>query len=129
MNTQTRGPGVTASMVREFVAAVPRGATHPITAEALCWKLGIVEHGRPTNDNHRRLIRAMRQAAAEAAGVLVLGGNDGYYIPASMEEVGEAHGRRRSQALTMLDDLKAEEALAAAMFERQRVGGQLVLAW
>lgn len=98
-----------------------------MTAEDLCWTLGITDRQRRPDDNDKRIIRAYRQAAAEM-GVLVLGGNDGYYIPASMAEVGEAHGRRRSQALTMLDGLKAEELLAQAMFERQRAAGQLALA-
>lgn len=125
MNTQTKAPAIDREAVRRFVEAVPVGAARPATAEALCWQLGIVAPGTPTTDNHRRLIRAYREAAAEVCGVVVLGANDGYYIPATLAEVDAAHGRRRSQIATMADGLRVERELAERMFTRQ----QLAMAW
>lgn len=108
------GPKVSERMLAEFLRLVPRGIDNAITAERLCWMLGICSRGEQPNDNHKRIVRALRQASRET-GTVVIGGNAGYYVPLSMAEVDEGQSRRWSQVETNIQDLKAERAAAALM--------------
>lgn len=122
----TKSPQPTRDMIAAFVALLPVGDAGRISADALCVALGIAPAGRASTDNERRVVRALREAAVRELGVLAVADEGGYFVPVNGEQVDAAHGRRRSQALTMLDNLRAERALAEAMFERAR-RGQLAL--
>ena len=117
------GPHVSERMLAEFLRIVPRGLDNAITADKLCWRLGICERGRVPDDNHKRIIRALRQASRET-GTVVIGSNDGYYVPLSMAEVDAGHSRRRQMAMTALEDLSAEREAAALMLAELETPGE-----
>lgn len=117
------GPRVSERMLAEFLRIVPRGIDHAITADKLCWRLGICERGRVPDDNHKRIIRALRQASRET-GTVVIGSNDGYYVPLNMSEVDAGHKRRRQMAMTALEDLRAEREAAALMLAAMQTEGE-----
>lgn len=117
------GPSVSPRLLKAFLEIVPRGLANAITAEALCWKLGIVPRGSLPDDNHKRIVRALRQASRET-GVVVIGSNDGYYVPLSMGEVDAGHQRRRQMAMTTLEDLRAEREAAALMLAEMQTDGE-----
>lgn len=108
------GPRVSERMLAEFLRVVPRGIDNAITADKLCWRLGICPRGTVPNDNHKRIIRAMRQAS-RTAGTVVIGSNDGYFVPQSLAEVDAGQARRWSQVETNVKDLRAEREAAMLM--------------
>lgn len=105
----------TRAELERFVAVVPHGSANAITAAKLCHALGIVPDGSVPDDNHKRVIRNLREHAY-MAGVVVLGDNGGYFIPESMADGEEAFGRRLGMAATIVQGVNADREALRRMF-------------
>lgn len=113
--TDGRPPSPTRADLSEFLRVVPRGRDNAVTAAELCYRLGICERGTTPNDNHKRIVRNLRQASRETATV-VLGDDRGYFVPSSVDDAGQAFGRRANQIGTMADDLRLDREAVERMF-------------
>lgn len=104
--------------LERFVSMVPRGSDNAVTAAELCWRLGIVPRGVTPTDNHKRIVRNLRQYS-QANGVSVLGDDGGYFVPVSMEDGEAAIGRREVMWRTIREGCENDRRVMREMFERE----------
>jgi hypothetical protein len=101
----TRVPHVTADQVLTFFEAVPIGVDNALTARDLAPLLEL----EPAHAD--RALRALVESAIIDHGLLVCTGNPGYWRPVSRDEAAQSVGWKKSQALRMLERVKAEASL------------------
>lgn len=101
----TRAPHVSHEDVKRFFAAVPVGLDNALTARDLA---PLLELEPAHADRH---LRALVESAIIDHGLLVCTGNPGYWRPRSREEAAPSVGWKKSQAIRMLERVRAEDKL------------------
>lgn len=112
----TRAPHVSPEDVKRFFAAVPIGLDNALTARDLA---PLLELDPAHADRH---LRALVESAIIDHGLLVCTGNPGYWRPRSREEAAPSVGWKKSQAIRMLERVRAEDKLLDQQFSNDCTG-------